>query len=299
MFESFRKLRFNSKSKALLTKAQEIIEGYKKMNIRITLRQLYYQLVSRALIENKLKEYHRLSALLTNARYAGIVDWNAIEDRNRVPEYPSEWESIKDLMRSASYSYRLPRWENQTYYIELFTEKDALSSILAPIANKYHIHFCANRGYTSATAIYDLSKRIAVEMAKGKQIKVLYLGDFDPSGLDMVRDIPERLQELLEEGDTHHDFNNVEMIHIALTMPQIKKYKCPPNPAKKTDPRARKFMALHGESSWEVDALPPDAMIKLVNESIEEWIDNDLMQEILEKEKKDLLKLERTIKKMK
>ena len=298
MFEQFRAIKLNTKSKALLTKAQEIIEEYRKMSIRITLRQLYYQLVSRGYIENKLKEYHKISALLTNARYGGFVDWNAIEDRIRRPRMPGEWTSIKDLCTDAMHQYRKDRWYNQDYYIELFTEKDALSSILAPIAYDFHIHFCVNRGYNSATAMYDLAKRIASKINEGKKVKVMYLGDFDPSGLDMVRDIRERITEFLEEGDHAQDGNDAKVIHIALTREQINKYNPPPNPAKKSDPRSKKFIAMHGATSWEVDALPPDVMIKLVKKEIEKNLNQTLLDEIIQQEENEKTKLKGLLEKM-
>ncbi len=292
MIEVFRTQRFNKKSVEMLKQINGIIQEYAKMGIRITLRQLYYQLVSRDLLANHVKEYHRLSALTTNARYTGLIDWHAIEDRIRVPRMASEWDNVQDLIESARASYRLPRWEGQDYYVELFTEKDALSSVLAPIAHEHHIHFCVNRGYTSATAIYDLSKRILGQVQEGKEVKILYLGDYDPSGLDMVRDITDRLKELCEEGDRTIDFDaSVEVRPIALTKEQIKQYNPPPNPAKKTDPRSKWFMRVHGATSWEVDALPPDVMMRTVRREIQKYLDMDLYNAIIEKEKQHMAKL--------
>ena len=175
MIEKFREKRFNPEKLILLERIKEILKEFEKQNIAVTLRQLYYQLVSRDLIPNRVQEYAKLSTLLTDARYCGIIDWSAIEDRIRIPEMHSEFEDVLDLIKSAkasyrldsyrldSYrldSYRLDRWKGQEYYIELWTEKDALSSILSPIAEKWHIHFCVNRGYTSATAIYDAHRLV-------------------------------------------------------------------------------------------------------------------------------------------
>ncbi len=280
MKERFREHRFSRNKQLLLEKITAIIEEYQQQGIKMTLRQLYYQLVARGIISNKPTEYKKLGSLLTDARYAGIVDWEAIEDRARVPKMPSEWENVAELIAAAKQSYRLPRWEGQDYYIELFTEKDALSSVLAPIAEKWHIHFCVNRGYTSATAMYDLGKRVSAQLNQGRKVVVLYLGDHDPSGLDMVRDIRVRLAEFTGE--------DVEIKAIALTQEQIQTYAPPPNPAKTTDTRAKAYIEKYGATSWEVDALPPEVMNELVNEAIGAFVDVEKMNEIIEQEKLDI-----------
>lgn len=299
MKEQFREKKLSKEKLILLHQMEVIIVEYQSQEIKLTLRQLYYQLVARGLIPNQVKEYQKLSCLLTDARYNGDVDWEVIEDRIRVPDIPSEWEDVLELIRSAKQSYRLPRWEDQEYYVELFTEKDALSSVLSPIATKYHISFCVNRGYTSASAIYDLSKRVIDKIEQGKKVKILYLGDHDPSGLDMVRDIKTRLTELLEQGDDFHSFDeNVEIIPVALTKEQINKYNPPPNPAKITDPRAKWYISEYGNKSWEVDALKPEIMIKIVEDAIVELVDLEKYKKIIQKEKKDMEKLEKFAKQL-
>lgn len=112
MIERFRELRMSPQREALLMQISQIVEEYQRQRIRLTLRQLYYQLVARDVIPNQVKEYKKLSTLLTDARYSGKVDWNAIEDRIRVPSMPSEWDDVLDLIRSAKASYRLPRWSS-------------------------------------------------------------------------------------------------------------------------------------------------------------------------------------------
>jgi hypothetical protein len=280
----------------LIGAISEIIEKYSEKGIRMTLRQLYYQLVAADIIPNDDRCYKKLSTLLTDSRYIGIVDWEAIEDRVRVPKVPSEWDSIPDIVLSAISSFRLPRWERQEYYLELLTEKDALSSILAPIAHKWHVTFCINRGYTSATAIYDTFKRVYSEVKKGKKAVLLYLGDHDPSGLDMIRDIELRLQEFCVIKGLQ--FNNDGYVkQIALTTEQVKKYSPPPNPAKITDPRAKLYIQRYGRKSWEVDALPPDTMISLVEKSIKNYIDIDRWNTIIDEEKGQKEKLQTILEK--
>jgi len=283
MREQFREKRFQKKSKELLLQTIDILNEYKQKDIVVTLRQLYYQLVARGFIPNTDKEYRKLSGLLTDARYCGLIDWNAIEDRVRIPHKHSEFDDVLDLVHVARNSYRLDRWQDQDYYIELFTEKDAISSVLKPIADDWHIYLNVNRGYTSATAMYDSSKRFLDKMNDGKKCVLLYLGDHDPSGLDMIRDITDRLSEF---GAV------VDVKSIALTLDQVNKYNPPPNPAKLSDSRAKWYVSHFGKTSWEVDALPPDVMINLVNSSILDFVDIEKLNMVKKQEKKDMKQLE-------
>lgn len=304
MKERFRKNRFSPEKIKLLTQISSIIGEYQEQQIKLTLRQLYYQLVSRDIIANTLKEYSKLSDLVTTARYNGLIDWDAIEDRIRVPRRHAQFDDILDLIRAAKSSYRLDRWKGQDYYVELFTEKDALASVLYPIAEKWHIFFSVNRGYTSASAMYDSYERFqdVIENTE-KNCILLYLGDHDPSGLDMVRDIKDRLVEFLMGDMTEEDEafiedrreyieGRIEVVHIALTTEQVNKYKPPPNPAKMTDPRARWYVEKFGKTSWEVDALRPEVMIKLVNDSILGYVDQEKMNKIINLEKTTIKPIE-------
>jgi len=288
MIEQFRNKRFNSRKTELLEYTQGIMAEYARQGIALTLRQLYYQLVARGVIPNEIRQYKNLSVFATDARYGGYVDWNAIEDRIRRPSVPGEWENTRQMIDQVMPSYRLPRWRDQDKYVELLTEKDALSSVLQPLASKYHIPYCVNRGYTSASSIYDLRNRLYYQVkVEGKKVVILYLGDHDPSGLDMIRDIKDRLHEMLESpfAEKWIDFeDNVQIIQVALTMEQIKQYDPPPNPAKLTDTRARWYIEKWGESCWEVDALPPDKMIRIVENAIKEHIDLEKYEAIKELE---------------
>lgn len=274
---------------------EEILIEYMNMGIKLTNRQLYYQLVGKAYIPNADEVYKRICSFLTNSRYAGLVDWDAIEDKDRIPEKHSEWNNVKSLVESAIYSYRLPRWQDQDYYVEMYCEKKAGINVLQPIAEKWHIYFGFNKGYSSASAMYDLSKRIAEQIQNGKEAIILYFGDHDPSGLDMVRDIRKRIEEFLTMGEEYIE-PDFEVIPVALTMEQIKKYNPPPNPAKVTDPRAKKYIADFGRISWELDSLNAIELRKIAEKSVLEYLDikkYDAWIEKEEKHKKDLRKFGR------
>lgn len=193
----FRDIRLSKDNKQRLGHINSIIHEYQEQGYRLTLRQLYYQLVSRDVIPNQQSEYGKLSKLLKEGRMAGIVDWAAIEDRLRTAEKPSSWEKPADIMESVIYSYAKPRMAGQLNYIEVWVEKDALSGVLSTVTEQYHIPILVNRGYSSASAIYDSYKRFRSALEDGQNIVILYLGDFDPSGIDMIRDVTERPLEML------------------------------------------------------------------------------------------------------
>ena len=277
------KLRLNPKNKAQLEIINKIIEEYSRQGYRLTLRQLYYQLVSRDIIPNNVREYAKLSTLLVQGRMAGVVDWNAIEDRTRSPFIPYFVADVSDAISDTIEQYRLDRMEDQDVYIEVWVEKDALSGVLRRITSRFHVRLMVNRGYSSCTAMHDAAERIIGAVNDGKKCYILYLGDHDPSGVDMVRDIRDRLLEF--DADT-------EVIRIALTQAQIKTYNPPPNPAKVTDPRAKEYIATFGNTSWEVDALKPEILDKVVTDAITGLIDAKKFMARLDQEKKDKKELE-------
>jgi hypothetical protein len=268
---------FRKSSLAQISIANQIIDLYYPKGLILTLRQLFYQFVIRNVIANAENAYTNLGNLMVDARMAGLVDWDVLEDRIRIPRLPTEFDSPQDLIDAAMNSFRLPRWKGQDWYIELWCEKDALSNILASMAEKYHITLMVNRGFGSASSLHDTADRfIAQEEAKYKAI--LYLGDFDPSGEDMVRDLRKRLSVF--GGD-------LTIEKVALTLEQVKQYNLVPNPVKKKDSRARAFIEKYGESSWEVDALPPDVLHQVVEDAILKVLDMDKYNTVIEQENAD------------
>jgi hypothetical protein len=269
--------------KQLLSSMKSIANSFMSKGIKLTNRQLYYQLVATGIIPNADAIYKRICTFLTDARYAGFIDWDAIEDRGRVPQRASQWSNVASLIESAIYSYRLPRWKDQDFYVELFCEKEAMGSVLKPVADKYHIYFGTNKGYSSAVTIYDLAKRAKKQIDNGKKVIILYLGDHDSSGLDMIRDIHERVEEFLIEGEEYTE-PNFKVVPLALNMEQIKKYNPPPNPAKTTDPRASWYIKEYGKLSWELDALNPEVLREIARDGILDYLDYDLYEKWIRKE---------------
>jgi len=283
MKEKFKDINFSKPNKKKLKKIDKVITEYEDEGYKLTLRQLYYQLVAKRIIPNNPSEYNKLGTLLRDARMAGIVDWDSIEDRIRKPIIPSRSVDVGEMLRSISINYSSNRQEGQSVYLEVWVEKDALSGILKKITRRYDIGLMVNRGYSSTTALYEASQRYLKQTEEGKDTYILYLGDHDPSGLDMIRDMEERLDIFGV---------NPEIEHIALTKKQIKKYNPPPNPAKVKDPRAKDYIAKFGKTSWEIDALGPKDLTKIVSSGIETLIDMDLFHQQVEseKEKKEKIK---------
>jgi hypothetical protein len=293
--EWFKDIKFKPESLDRIEKCNEIIEDYQAQGLRLTLRQLYYQLVTKNLIPNLERSYKNLSTLVTDARMAGLMDWEAIEDRVRQPRVVQDFKDIEELVRVALNAYRLPRWQGQDNYVELWVEKDALAGVLQPIAREYHITLMVNRGYSSASAMYESAKRFVENCGEEseddlrKSAHLLYLGDHDPSGEDMVRDVRDRLA--LFGAELH-------VKKVALTMPQVRKYKPPPNPAKITDPRAAAYIEEHGNHSWEVDALPPNVLAQVIKKELDALVDKDLMDDIITREDDDKDRLRLAAKKL-
>lgn len=322
----YRKIRLSPENQSQLRMINDIIKQYQAEGYKLTLRQLYYQLVSRDIIPNQSKEYDKLSILLREGRMGGIVDWDAIEDRLRVPKTPASFESPEAILMAAADQFALPRMKGQKTYIEVWVEKDALSGVLSRVTQPYHIPILVNRGYSSASAMHDAYLRFDRALVNGaKKVKVLYLGDFDPSGLDMVRDVEQRICEFFlgrvngfkkwvvpvgkykdgrEKTKSLIHFPTAwkavcedklkihfEIIPVALTREQIEEHQPPPNPAKRTDGRFKKFNDLHGDLSWEVDALQPEVLNQILTTTIENHIDRELYDSIIQKEKSGRSKL--------
>ncbi len=201
----FRKAKLSKANKERLQKINGIIDEYARDNYTLTLRQLYYQLVSRNVIANKVEEYSKLSKLLREGRMCGVVDWDAIEDRLRVIKKPATWKSPKDILETAMTQYAKDRLLGQKVYVEVWVEKDALSQVVQRSAAKYQTPVLVSRGYNSVTAIYDAYKRYQDKIAKGVKVEILYLGDHDPSGLDMIRDIRNRVSFMIANDYANDD----------------------------------------------------------------------------------------------
>jgi hypothetical protein len=263
----YRTKRFSAESQEIVDRANGIVEEYEKQGFDLTLRQLFYQFVSRGLIANKDSEYKRLGSILNDARLAGLVDWTAIVDRTRYLRNNSHWDNPADIIQSAASSYARDKWANQPNRIEVWIEKDALVGVIAQVCKRLDVPYFSCRGYTSASEMWVAGQRLVRYLEDGQEPVILHLGDHDPSGKDMSRDIVDRLE--LFTGD------HVRFQRIALNMDQVDQYDPPPNPAKITDSRASAYIAEFGSESWELDALDPRVLSDLIETAVCQFIDGD------------------------
>ena len=249
------------------------LEVFTQYDTALTLRQLYYRLVSRHLFPNTINSYKRLSRLMVRAREEGDVPVNCLEDRSRRilgrgdAGYTSAQDFLKRRLASLRESYkefRMPMWDAQPNYIVVSLEKDALSRLVGDVANQYAVRTFPTRGYPSFTYVQRMAGYIRNRL-KGKPTVVLYFGDFDPSGIDIERDLSARLGRY-KAGEF--------IVHrVALTKDQIVKYSLPPMPVKKSDARSHNFVASHGDESVELDAIDPNTLKLMVAQSIASYID--------------------------
>jgi hypothetical protein len=270
MKEMFVEINFKNESLMMIKKINKILSEYKNLGYRLTLRQLYYQLVSQALVPNTDRSYKNVGRLVSDGRQAGLIDWKMIEDRNRETIYPSHWENPGEIVRSAANSFRVDRWKDQDVHVEVMVEKDALSGILEPICRKWDVRLTANKGYSSSSMMYEIGKRLERMENDKFEFIILYLGDHDPSGIDMTRDIEDRLK--LYSGG----YVDLEIDRLALNWDQIEMWRPPENPAKLTDSRYQSYMQKFGKSSWELDAIEPVTLGGLVETAITKLIDFEI-----------------------
>lgn len=262
---SYIRKRFQSETLDLIDTANAIIEEYETAGYQLTLRQLYYQFVARDLLPNTDRSYDRLGSIVSDARLAGLIDWLAIEDRTRFLRGLNTWNGPGEVVRDAAERYHVDWWQDQPTRPEVWIEKDALVGVIERPCQKWDTDYFACRGYVSQSEMWVAGMRILGRWRKHKQATIIYhLGDHDPSGIDMTRDIEERLM-MFTEG-------NVEVRRLALNMDQVEQYGPPPNPAKLSDARARAYVEQYGSQSWELDALEPRVIGDLVEIAAENTI---------------------------
>jgi len=250
---------FSLKSIDLIDTANRIIREYQADGFDLTLRQLYYQMVARDLIPNTQREYKRIGSIINDARMAGLVDWYAIVDRTRTLRRNSHWSHPASILDSCAASYLQDKWKTQPSRVEVWIEKDALVGVIAEICEDYDVPYFSCRGYTSQSSMWSAGHQRF--KSRGQNTIILHLGDHDPSGIDMTRDIDDRLEVFAGDGV-------VDVRRIALNMDQVDEYGPPPNPAKVTDSRAAGYIAEYGHDSWELDALEPRVIVDLIKSNI-------------------------------
>lgn len=272
----YKSIKFRAATLQIVEMCDSILVSYAEQGFTMTLRQLYYQLVARDLIPNNQKEYDRLGRIVSDARRAGLLDWDSIVDRTRNLKSLSHWSSPGEIVDAVAEQYLTDKWASQSFRPEVWIEKDALVGVFERVCQSFDVPFFSCRGYSSDSEMWSAAQRLAAWEREGQTPIILHFGDHDPSGIDMSRDIFDRLE--LFSGFP------VEVKRLALNMPQIEQHKPPPNPAKLTDSRANEYVKKYGGNSWELDALNPEILSNLVAANIESLIDRKAWREAKSRE---------------
>lgn len=272
----YQEINFRQQSLQLIEWVNQVIEEYQEKGYDLTLRQVYYQLVAKDIILNNERSYKNLGNLISDGRMAGLIDWETIIDRTRNLRQNSHWGSTAEIIETACDQFAYDKWDGQENYIEVWVEKDALVGIVGQICGRLDIPFFSCRGYVSQSEMWGAAQRLN-RFSRNKEIVIIHLGDHDPSGKDMSRDIVDRLNIF----GVYPDFKR-----IALNIDQIKKYNPPPNPTKLTDTRCRGYIREFGKECWELDALKPEIIEELISDTVLEYCDMDLFEKAREKEDK-------------
>ncbi|USN15739.1 hypothetical protein BABAJAGA_00990 [Brevundimonas phage vB_BgoS-BabaJaga] len=290
---AYKEQRFAAKSLKLIEKANEIIADFQSQGYTLTLRQLYYQFITINYFSNSEQSYNRLGETISNARLAGLVSWDAIEDKTRFVRGKDHWngeEGHFDFMRDSKKWFNIDMWENQPNYVEVWIEKDALLGVIERPCWELDVPYMSCRGYMSQSEEWAAANRFSEAADSGRNPVLIYLGDHDPSGIDMSRDHNDRLTMFLE-----HLGVDVDVRRVALNLDQVQKYKPPENPTKPKDSRSPDYVRKFGRKCWELDALKPSVLDQLVRDRVDDLRDMDLWAEKEDEYKVQKTKLRDTI----
>lgn len=230
----------------------------------ITVRGVFYRVLTTGVIEKSEQEYGVVQRRVLQLRRNGRLPWQWITDGTRFRIKPDTWGSVDQMLADTASSYRRALWHDQDVYIEVWSEKDAISSVVSPITAEYDVPLMVARGYSSETFLRTSADEIQMV---GKPTVIYQLGDHDPSGADAWRVIQEKLTEYAPGCELTFE-------RLAVTPDQIIALELPTRPTKKSDSRSKNFS---GESV-EVDAIPSSILRDLVRGAIEQHIDQHRLE---------------------
>jgi hypothetical protein len=255
----------SKKGRGMARRSLDLIEAMRdaaEASQPITGRGVGYKLFTAGLIPSMAKnEMQRVYRLLKEARERGDIPWEWIVDETRALERTPTWDDPAQYARCVARSYRRDFWNQQPVRCEVWSEKGTVRGVLGPVLDHYAVGFRVMHGFSSATAIYDVSQD-----DDGRELIVLYVGDLDPSGMYMSEvDLPKRLSE--------YDGDHIRLRRIALTREHVSGLPSFPATDKRKDPRYKWFRANHGGHCWELDAMDPNDLRDCVEEAIKELIE--------------------------
>lgn len=281
--------KFTADRAARIGRIRELADEYGRQGMNVTVRQIYYQFVARGWAPSGDKTYDQVQSDLNKGRLAGLIPWHYVVDRGRSLRGLKTQASPESAIESVRRTYRLDLWSDQDFRPEVWVEKRALEGVIGDIcsADDMRVDYYATGGYDSTSQQYEAGQRMAGYVRSGQRPIVFYLGDHDPSGLDMTRDIGERLEL----------FTGVPVIvqRLALTKPQIEEYDPPPFAVKRRDSRSESYIDEHGHTAWELDALDPSVLKKLIRDAVSRIRDDSLWDSAVTEEVEDLRQFDEII----
>lgn len=248
----------------------------------VSIRQLFYLAVSRGLIAKTETEYKgTIVKLMGIAREEGICPWDVIVDYSRRVHKHATFTGLPDLFNWVHSFYKRSKWETQPKLVHIWCEKETLLGPLAPITQEWDVPLFPCKGYPSKTFKYNAAKRIADE---DKDVYIYYFGDFDPSGVDIERQLTEDLYRYTRGMDYR---KHLVVKRVVVTEDQIDEFNLETRPTKKTDSRAVNF----GLKSVEVEAIEPNTLRAMCEEVIQRHVTEDEWEETEQAEVEDLVEL--------
>jgi hypothetical protein len=282
----FREIRFTEARAQLIGWIRGVVDEYAAEGMSVTVRQIYYQAVARGIRGSGDRTYDEIQSALNKGRLAGLIPWTAVVDRGRGLRGLRTESSPEDAIAQLRRAYLRDLWEDQPYRPEVWVEKQALEGVIGDICSHrdYRVDYYATKGYDSQSQQYEAGQRLARYIQRGQRPVIFHLGDHDPSGVDMTRDVGERISMFVGVP--------VMVVRLALTMTQIERYDPPPFAVKRSDSRSDSYRAQYGDNAWELDALDPKVLRDLIHSNIDQLRDQRLWDASVAEETTDLQTLD-------
>jgi len=275
---------FSRENEDLLRAVDGILAQYTQP---ITVRQMFYRLVAAQLISNNLRQYVRVSRILTRARKTGRLRPDAFVDRTREVYSLPTWLGLEDFFNTVRRAYRRDIWHDQPEYVEVWLEKEALGAVFQPVCQERQVRLCITRGRPSFSYMHEALLRFAQQTVTDRSAVLLYFGDFDPTG----EAIPENIdEEWLEPLRSKID---IRLVKVCLTAEQAEQY--PHAFCKEKDPNTPRFIEKYGDVAVELDAIPPDELEQYVRDAIRQHTDQARRHQTIKKQREDIRRLEAII----
>lgn len=259
----------------ILKRAAEIVRSY---DTPVTLRQLFYRLVSLQLMRNSASDYtmlaQRTAALRREGKFPDLID------ESRQIHVADSFDGPAEVLNAALDSYRRDRTEGQPYTVFLGTEKRGIVKQLeAWFGDELGIPILALGGYPTTPYMQKIAQYVEEHH---RPALVIYAGDLDCDGEDIDRDFGVK--------------SGLEIMKIALTMAQVEQFQLPVAPGKDSSPRAWAFTEKYGRNiQVELDALDPDVLRRLYKETLEKFWNPTAYEAAVQREAEERTQLEQIV----